>query len=123
VLWRTAKTPSPVFGNLHDDLAWLRSFGITGFANGIPMRLYDYGPSQNCFKVRLLAAHLGVALEIVPVSIFKGEGASPEFLAKNPMGSVPMLETDSGEYLPESNADSGMMPPTHSEIIPPTVPR
>jgi glutathione S-transferase len=68
------------------------------------MRLYDYGPSQNCFKVRLLAAHLGVALEIVPVSIFKGEGASPEFLAKNPMGSVPMLETDSGEYLPESNA-------------------
>jgi glutathione S-transferase len=68
------------------------------------MRLYDYGPSQNCFKVRLLAAHLGVALEIVPVSIFKGEGASPEFLAKNPMGSVPVLETDSGEYLPESNA-------------------
>ena len=58
------------------------------------MRLYDYGPSQNCFKVRLLAAHLGVALEIVPVSIFKGEGASPEFLAKNPMGTVPLLETE-----------------------------
>jgi glutathione S-transferase len=53
------------------------------------MRLYDYGPSQNCFKVRLLVAHLGVALEIVPVSIFKGEAASPEFLAKNPMGTVP----------------------------------
>ena len=68
------------------------------------MRLYDYGPSQNCFKVRLLAAHLDMALEIVPVSIFNGEGASPEFLAKNPMGTVPLLETDSGEYLPESNA-------------------
>jgi len=68
------------------------------------MRLYDYGPSQNCFKVRLLAAHLGMALEVVPVNIFKGEGASPEFLAKNPMGTVPLLETDSGEYLPESNA-------------------
>jgi glutathione S-transferase len=68
------------------------------------MRLYDYGPSQNCFKVRLLAAHLGMTLEIVPVSIFKGEGALPEFLAKNPMGTVPLLETDSGEYLPESNA-------------------
>jgi glutathione S-transferase len=47
---------------------------------------------------------LGVALEIVPVSIFMGEGASPEFLAKNPMGTVPLLETDSGECLPESNA-------------------
>src|SRR5215470_17248180 len=68
------------------------------------MRLYDYGPSQNCFKVRLLAAHLGMALEVVPVSIFNGEGALPEFLAKNPMGTVPLLETDSGEYLPESNA-------------------
>ena len=68
------------------------------------MRLYDYGPSQNCFKVRLLAAHLGLALQIVPVSIFKGEAASPDFLAKNPMGTVPLLETDSGEYLAESNA-------------------
>jgi len=68
------------------------------------MRLYDYGPSQNCFKVRLLAAHLGMALEVVPVSIFNGEGALPEFLTKNPMGTVPLLETDSGEYLPESNA-------------------
>ena len=68
------------------------------------MRLYDYGPSQNCFKVRLLASHLGLALEIIPVSIFEGESASPEFLAKNPMGGVPVLETDPGEYLPESNA-------------------
>jgi glutathione S-transferase len=68
------------------------------------MRMYDYGPSQNCFKVRLLAAHLRMELELVPVSIFEGEGASPEFLAKNPMGTVPLLETDAGEYLPESNA-------------------
>src|SRR5262249_32565692 len=68
------------------------------------MRLYDYGPSQNCFKVRLLAAHLGLKLEIVPVSIFKGEAASPAFLAKNPMGTVPVLETDAGECLAESNA-------------------
>jgi glutathione S-transferase len=75
------------------------------------MRLYDYGPSQNCFKVRLLAAHLGLALEIVPVSIFNGEGASPEFLAKNPMGSVPMLETDSGEYLHEYRRRLAARPP------------
>ena len=68
------------------------------------MRLYDYGPSQNCFKVRLLAAHLGLPLEIVPIRIFEGEAATPEFLAKNPMGAVPVLETDSGEYLAESNA-------------------
>jgi glutathione S-transferase len=68
------------------------------------MRLYDYGPSQNCFKVRLLAAHLGLKLEIISVSIFTGEAASPQFLAKNPMGGVPVLETDAGECLAESNA-------------------
>jgi glutathione S-transferase len=68
------------------------------------MRLYDYGPSQNCFKVRLLAAHLGLKLDIVPVSIFTGEAATPGFLAKNPMGGVPVLETDTGQCLPESNA-------------------
>jgi glutathione S-transferase len=68
------------------------------------MRLYDYGPSQNCFKVRLLAAHLNLKLEIVPVRIFNGEAATPEFLAKNPMGGLPVLETDAGECLAESNA-------------------
>lgn len=68
------------------------------------MRLYDYGPSQNGFKIRLLASHLGLKLEIVPVAIFKGEGTLPAFLSKNPLGSVPVLETDDGECLPESNA-------------------
>lgn len=38
------------------------------------------------------------------MNLFTGEAASPEFLAKNPMGSVLMRETDSGECLPESNA-------------------
>ncbi|TWT15467.1 glutathione S-transferase family protein [Reyranella sp. CPCC 100927] len=68
------------------------------------MRLYDYGPSQNCFKVRLLASHLNLNLEIVPVAIFRGEGATPAFLSKNPTGAVPVLETDTGECLAESNA-------------------
>ena len=68
------------------------------------MKLFEYGPSQNCFKVRLLAAHLGLDLELVPVSIFEGEGAEMWFLQKNPMGGVPVLETDDGSCLPESNA-------------------
>ncbi|MGH8430831.1 MAG: glutathione S-transferase family protein [Solimonas sp.] len=68
------------------------------------MRLYDYGPSQNCFKVRLLASHLNLDLEIVSVAIFRGEGATPAFLSKNPAGAVPVLETDTGECLAESNA-------------------
>jgi glutathione S-transferase len=53
--------------------------------------------------VRLLAAHLGLTLDIVPVAIFRGEGALPEFRAKNPMGGVPVLLTFLAEgtpYLP-----------------------
>lgn len=68
------------------------------------MRFYQYRPSQNCFKVRLLAAHLGLSLETIDVSIFEGQAALPAFLAKNPMGAVPVLQTETGEILPESNA-------------------
>jgi Glutathione S-transferase, N-terminal domain len=76
-----------------------RYYQVAAIVKGVAMRLYDYGPSQNCFKVRLLASHLSLVLEAVPVSIFEGEASSTQFLAKNPMGTVPLLETDSGQYL------------------------
>lgn len=68
------------------------------------MKLHDYLPSQNAWKVRLLLNHLGLEYETVPVSIFEGEGKSPDFLAKNPTGAVPLLELDDGRTLAESNA-------------------
>lgn len=68
------------------------------------MKLYDYLPSQNAWKVRLLLNHLGMEYETVPVGIFEGEGQAPEFLAMNPAGGVPVLELDDGRTLAESNA-------------------
>lgn len=68
------------------------------------LKLYDYLPSQNAYKVRLLLSHLGIDYETVPVSIFEGEGKRPKFLAKNPVGAVPLLELEDGRCLPESNA-------------------
>ncbi|HLU60739.1 MAG TPA: glutathione S-transferase family protein [Gammaproteobacteria bacterium] len=68
------------------------------------MKLYDYLPSQNAWKVRLLLNHLGIEYDTVPVSIFEGEGQQPEFLARNPVGAVPVLELDDGRTLAESNA-------------------
>ncbi len=68
------------------------------------MRLYDSSVSANCYKVRLLAANLGLELERVPVDIFTGEAGTDEHLARNPAGRTPVLELDSGEYLPESGA-------------------
>ena len=68
------------------------------------MKLYDYGASANCFKVRVLLAHLGLPYERVPVDIFAGESQTPEHLSRNPAGRTPVLELDSGEMLAESNA-------------------
>ena len=44
------------------------------------LKLHDYLPSQNGYKVRMLLAHLGVSYEHVPVAIFRGESRSAEFL-------------------------------------------
>jgi glutathione S-transferase len=68
------------------------------------MRLYDYEGSANAYKIRLLLALLDATYERVPVEIFRGESRTPEFLAKNPAGRVPVVELDDGTVLPESNA-------------------
>ena len=66
--------------------------------------LHDYRPSQNGYKVRLLLHHLDRPYRSVVVSIFEGAGRTPEYLAKNPTGAVPVLELEDGRVLPESNA-------------------
>ena len=68
------------------------------------LTLYSMQRSGNSYKVRLALAHLGVPYRLVEVDILKGESRTPEFLAKNPNGQVPLLEVASGRYLAESNA-------------------
>jgi len=68
------------------------------------MRLYDDPRSGNGYKVRLALAQLGRDYDYVLLDVIRGETRSPEFLAINPNGRVPVLETDDGTRLPESNA-------------------
>jgi len=68
------------------------------------MRLFDYPASCNCYKVRLLLAQLGVPYERVPIDIFDGDTLTDEFAAINPARTTPVLQTDDGRVLPESNA-------------------
>lgn len=68
------------------------------------MKLYDYLPSQNAYKVRLLLRRLDLQVETSYVSIFEGESHTPEFLARNPAGTVPVLELEDGRCIAESNA-------------------
>lgn len=67
-------------------------------------RLYDYLPSGNGYKVRLLLTQLEIPFELVLLDIIKGETRTPEFLQKNPNGRIPLLELEPGVFLSESNA-------------------
>jgi glutathione S-transferase len=66
--------------------------------------LYSMQRSGNSYKARLALARLGIPYRLVEVDILKGESRTPEFLAKNPNGQVPLLEVAPKRYLAESNA-------------------
>jgi glutathione S-transferase len=68
------------------------------------MRLYDFLSSGNGYKVRLLLSQLAIPVERVEMSILAGATRTPEFLAKNPNGRIPVLELEDGTFLAESNA-------------------
>jgi glutathione S-transferase len=67
-------------------------------------RLYDFLPSGNGYKVRLLLTQLEIPFQRVELNILKGETRTPEFLVKNPNGRIPVLEFQPGQFLAESNA-------------------
>jgi glutathione S-transferase len=66
--------------------------------------LYSMQRSGNSYKVRLAMAQLAEPYRLVEVDILQGESRTPEFLAKNPNGQIPLLEISPGRYLAESNA-------------------
>jgi glutathione S-transferase len=68
------------------------------------LTLYSMQRSGNCYKVRLALAQLAVPYELVEIDILRGETRTPDFLAKNPSGHVPLLAASPGRFLPESGA-------------------
>lgn len=67
-------------------------------------RLYDYLPSGNGYKCRLVLKQLQIPYDLVDIDIKSGASRTPEFLAKNPNGRIPVLEVPGKGYLPESHA-------------------
>ena len=66
--------------------------------------LHEYPASGNCYKIRLVAAYLGLPLELRSYDILKGDTRTAEFLRDvNPNGRIPVLQ-DGDRLLPESNA-------------------
>jgi glutathione S-transferase len=66
--------------------------------------LYDYLPSGNGYKVRLTAKYLNIPYRLVQMSITQGATRTPEFLAKNANGRIPLLEVPGRGFLAESHA-------------------
>ena len=68
------------------------------------LTLHQMQMSGNCYKVRLAAHQLGIALTLLDYPLHGGETHTPEFPAKNPNGRVPLLEFAGGRFLAESGA-------------------
>jgi glutathione S-transferase len=70
----------------------------------LALKLYQYIYSDSSMRVRIYLAEKGIEVPFESVDISKGESHTPAFLAKNPLGQVPVLELDDGSYLAESIA-------------------
>ena len=68
------------------------------------LTLYSQQRSGNAYKPRLLMAQLGIPFRLVDINTYDGSTRRPEFLEKNPIGKVPLLEWEDGRRLAESNA-------------------
>ncbi len=68
------------------------------------MKLYDVTQAPNPRRVRIYLAEKGIEVPLVQVDMRAGEHKSPEFLARNPSGKVPVLELDDGTCIGESIA-------------------
>jgi glutathione S-transferase len=66
--------------------------------------LYDFLPSGNGYKVRLVLKELDLPYRIVQLDITRGATRTPQYLEKNPNGRIPLLELPGQGYLAESHA-------------------
>jgi glutathione S-transferase len=66
--------------------------------------LYGNSMSGNCWKPAFLLHHRRLPFRWIEVDIMSRATRTPEFLAKNPNGRVPLLELPDGRMLAESNA-------------------
>lgn len=68
------------------------------------MKIYDYKLAPNPRRVRVFLAEKGLKVPLEEVDIMRGVNRQPPFLAKNPLGGIPVLELDDGRLIAESVA-------------------
>lgn len=68
------------------------------------LKIYGDSRSGNCYKIQLLCSEMGIEYDWKEVDILAGDTRTPQFLAINANGRIPLLALPDGRYLPESNA-------------------
>jgi glutathione S-transferase len=68
------------------------------------LTVYGDSISGNCLKIKFVADRLGLAYDWVEIDVMKGETRTPEFLALNPAGQVPVAVFADNGPLAQSNA-------------------
>ena len=68
------------------------------------MKIYGDSKSGNCLKVSWTADFLGRSYEWIETDIMQGESRTPDYLAMNPAGQVPVAVFEDGRPLAQSNA-------------------
>lgn len=79
------------------------------------MKFYWFPPAPNAARVAFYIREKGLEIEHVLVDFTKGEQRSPEHLARNPSGTVPVLELDDGTFVTESVAIVEYLEELHPE--------
>jgi maleylpyruvate isomerase len=68
------------------------------------MKLYSYYRSSAAYRVRIALNLKQIEHSIVPINLLKKEHKLPDYIAKQPQGLVPCLETKNGQFLAQSGA-------------------
>ena len=79
------------------------------------MKLYTFSYAPNPRRVHVYLAEKGIAMTLETVDIMTGQNRQPEFLKKNPLGGLPVLELDDGSHLTESLAIMHYLEELHPE--------
>jgi glutathione S-transferase len=79
------------------------------------MKFYDCSTAPSPRRVRIFLAEKGIEVPTRQVDIGKAESRQPSFLAKNPLGGLPVLELDDGTCIAESLAICRYFEETHPQ--------
>ena len=67
-------------------------------------KIYGDSISGNCLKAKYTADYLNLPYEWHEIDILNQESRTPEYLAMNPFGQVPIMQLEDGEVITQSNA-------------------